>query len=350
MASFIVCGGGDFADLVGMRGTIYTITPNPALDIGGTVDQLIANEKNYVSEETRSAGGNGINAARIARRLGAKVMASGFLGGSVGDEIETLLEKENIPHHFIRISGNTRINLTTSNAKTNCQTRLSFPGPKISRGELKRLINFVNRINKSSIVVIGGSLPKAVDSQHIANLVTKLRKKGVLCLVDMPGPELKNIISARPFFIKPNLNEFQHLIGKEVKSIQSILPFAQKLSEKIEMVCISSVEGGALLVTKSKAWFGRVPKVKVKSTVGAGDSMVGAISAVLLREKIQNKSAEDREIFFNEYGSDLLRWGLAAACATLVKPGIIMGDRNSISRYFQMIDIKEIPSGRMRRR
>ena len=52
---------------------IYTITPNPALDIGGSVEQLITDEKNYVFDEIRSAGGNGINAARVAHHLREKV-------------------------------------------------------------------------------------------------------------------------------------------------------------------------------------------------------------------------------------------------------------------------------------
>ena len=118
---------------------IYLITPNPALDISGTVDQLIADEKNYVTDEIRSAGGNGINAARIAHRLGAKVIASGFLGGPTGDEIKNLLDKENIKHHFVKTVGNTRINLTISNHNTHSQTRLSFPGANIKFNELTTL-------------------------------------------------------------------------------------------------------------------------------------------------------------------------------------------------------------------
>lgn len=125
---------------------IYTITPNPALDIGGTVDQLIADEKNYVLEETRSAGGNGINAARIAHRLGAKVTASGFLGGPTGNEIEKLLDGQNVTHHFVQISGNTRINLTISNHKTHSQTRLSFPGPEIKSVEFRKLQQLCNEV------------------------------------------------------------------------------------------------------------------------------------------------------------------------------------------------------------
>jgi 1-phosphofructokinase family hexose kinase len=321
---------------------IYTITPNPALDIGGTVDRMIADEKNYVLGETRSAGGNGINAARIAHRLGAKVTALGFLGGATGNEIEKLLDGQNVIHNFVRTSGNTRINLTISNCKTHSQTRLSFPGPEIMRAEFRKLQQVCNGFNSSSIVLIGGSLPKGIGPQDIGVLVENLKKRGHVCIVDMPGPHLKTLISYRPFLIKPNLSEFQELIGKNVRSIRTVLPFARELSKSISLVCVSSVEGGALLVTKNKAWFGKIPKVKVRSTVGAGDSMVGAMATALENYKIQKINKESIDMFLDENGSELLRWGLAAACATLVEPGMILGDKKSILKYLPMIEVKEI--------
>jgi 1-phosphofructokinase family hexose kinase len=321
---------------------IYMITPNPALDIGGTVDRLIADEKNYVLDETRSAGGNGINAARIAHRLGAKVTALGFLGGPTGNEIEKLLDEQNLTHHFVRTIGNTRINLTISNHKTHSQTRLSFPGPKIKRAEFRTLQQLCHGFNSSSIVLVGGSLPKGIDARDIGLLVEKLKKRGHFCIVDMPGPHLKTIISCRPILIKPNLREFQELVGKNVQSIRTVLPFARELSKTISLVCVSSVEGGALLVTKNKAWFGTIPKVKVKSTVGAGDSMVGAMAAALWRFKVQKTKKETIDRFLEENGSELLRWGLAAACATLVEQGMILGDKKSILKYQPLIKIKEI--------
>ena len=328
---------------------IYTITPNPALDIGGTVDQLIADEKNYVLGETRSAGGNGINAARIAHRLGAKVTASGFLGGPTGNEIEKLLDGQNVTHHFVRTVGNTRINLTISNHKTYSQTRLSFPGPEIKRAEFRKLQQFCDGFNPSSIVLIGGSLPKGIDARDIGLLVEKLKKRGHFCIVDMPGPHLKTIISCRPHLIKPNLREFQELVGKNVQSIRTVLPFARRLSKSISLVCVSSVEGGALLVTKNKAWFGTIPKVKVRSTVGAGDSMVGAMAAALENYKIQKTNKKNIDMFLEENGSELLRWGLAAACATLVEQGMILGDKKSILKYHPLIKIKEISEYKQRK-
>ncbi len=56
---------------------IISLTPNPALDVSGLVTRLTPNEKSYVTHEIRLPGGNGINAARIAQRLGSKVTVTG---------------------------------------------------------------------------------------------------------------------------------------------------------------------------------------------------------------------------------------------------------------------------------
>ncbi len=99
------------------------------------------------------------------------------------------------------------------------------------------------------------------------------------------------------------------------------------------MQCISSVEGGALLVTKEHAWFGKIPKVKVQSTVGAGDSMVGAMAYAFVKEKrILNAKNCER----------MLRLGLAASCATLSNRGLTMGSASSIKKYSPEIFIEQI--------
>lgn len=309
--------------------TIYTLTLNPALDISGTVEELIPNEKSYVENEIHTPGGNGINAAVIAHRLKGRVVATGFLGGSNGEEIASLLTKEGLRHEFLPIKGRTRMNLTVSNLKTHKQTRLSFPGPQIKRVELKELESYLSKLTEQDSILIGGSLPPGVSTQFVSSLVKKLSKRGVKCLVDMPGKSLKEIISSKPYFIKPNLIEFQDLTGKKVETVARILPLVKKLNDEIPLICVSSVEGGAILVNKTKAWFGKLPKVKIRSTVGAGDSMVGAIAAQLARDP-------DTPL------DDLLRYGLAASCATLTEEGMVLGSRKSIEAYRSKILISEI--------
>ena len=48
-------------ETIDMRKYICTLTPNPALDLGGIADKIVPNEKSYVHDEKRYPGGNGIN-------------------------------------------------------------------------------------------------------------------------------------------------------------------------------------------------------------------------------------------------------------------------------------------------
>lgn len=309
---------------------IITITPNPALDLSGFVDNLIPNEKSYVYQELRSPGGNAINAARVIHHLKVPVLASGFLGGGVGAEIEEMLREEGVQQQFIHIQGNTRISVTVSNRKTHLQTRLSFSGPTIKIEEKKKLIQFVSSIRAPSLLVVGGSLPPGISSDDIAKLVRKVRKLNVPVIVDMPGLLLKEVIRARPILIKPNLTEFQLLVGKKVVSKQSVIHEAQKLIESVPLICISSVEGGALLITPQGSWFGTIPRIKIKTTVGAGDSMVGAMAAYLWKQKALIQ------------GEELLRWGLASATATLSLPGLALGSSQLIRSFLSKVKIIQI--------
>jgi 1-phosphofructokinase family hexose kinase len=318
---------------------IYTVTPNATLDLGGMVERLIPNEKNYVSEETRFPGGNAINAARILKRLGAPVLATGFLGGGVGIEVEALLRKEGIKTDFVKIKDSTRIGLTVSNEKTHLQTRLSFPGPIIRPQEWKDLFGKVIQIKPPGIVVIGGSLPPGIATAQIGTLIRTLGERGIPCMVDMPGPILRTILSAGPAFLKPNLLEFQELVGKRVISRASVLREARKLNRHVSIVCVSSIEGGALFITPKAAWFGRTPRVKVKTTVGAGDSMVGAIAARLWTALDKGNGFDT---ISNKAMGELLRWGLAAAAASLETNGTELGSTEQIRAHYRKTKVSQI--------
>jgi fructose-1-phosphate kinase PfkB-like protein len=125
---------------------IYTITPNPALDLNGTVEKIVPNEKTYVHHETRFPGGNAINAARMIKKFGQPVIASGFLGGEIGKEVTALLKHEGIRCQFIQIQNHTRINITVSTQKTHLQTRFSFPGPQIQAQEIHDLNQWIQKL------------------------------------------------------------------------------------------------------------------------------------------------------------------------------------------------------------
>lgn len=308
---------------------IYAVTFNPALDVSGVVDELIPNEKCYVHDEIHTPGGNGINAGIIAHRLKSNVIMTGFLGGANGDEIKRLLDREEVSHHFVKIKAKTRMNISVLNKDDHRQTRLSFPGPSILKIESESLRSLLQRVTADDIVILGGSFTPCLDVTYAQRLIRNLRRRGIRCLVDMPGEYLKDIMNAKPDFIKPNLVEFQKLVGKKVRTIKEVLPIAKEFLDSVPLICISSVEGGALLINKDETWYGRIPPVKIHSTVGAGDSMVGAMAS--LWDQKLDVSVEE-----------LLRMGLASSCATLTERGLILGSRKSILKYRSKIFLKRL--------
>ena len=308
---------------------IYTVTFNPALDVSGVVEEIIPDEKCYVNNEIKCAGGNGINAGIVASRLGAKVLLTGFLGGVNGQEIRRLLNEEKNICRFISIENETRMNVTISNLQTNKQTRLSFPGPRIHKLEWSRLRSYLEGLeSRNRIMIIGGSLPPGVSSSMVNSLVRDLSAKGFYVMVDMPSQNLKRIIKAKPDFIKPNLKEFQELTHSRVYKKASVIKMIRGLLDYVPLICVSSVEGGAILASKDEAWFGITPKLSIRSTVGAGDSMVGAIATELIKPEYRLNRA--------------LQLGLAASCATLTEPGLTLGQKSSIEKFFTKIKIQKL--------
>lgn len=312
-----------------MKPGIFTFTPNPVLDLGGVVKKVIPDEKVYVANETRSPGGNGINAARIVSRLGGPVRLSGFLGGGIGEELKQLLGKEKLAQDFISISENTRIGITVSSLDSHTQTRFSFHGPKIKPTEKEAFKNFLKRMPAKSLLLIGGSLPPGLTIKDIKDFIAIAERNGTKTIVDCPGTVLKGVVRSRPLMIKPNLLEFQEMTGSRAETIESVRAAAKKLTRFIPIVCISSVENGALLVTKDEAWFGRIPKIKINSVVGAGDSMVGSMAYYIWQHGLTN------------FG-DMLRWGLAASCASLSHKGTDLGQANEIKRYYKKTKVTQV--------
>lgn len=309
---------------------IYSITFNPSLDLSATVEDLIPNEKSYVEEKVITPGGNGINAGIIAARMGGKVSLGGFLGGNNGESLRELLLKMKMNLSFIKIKNENRMNITIGNKHTHKQTRLSFEGPEILPSEWKKFKKTFESLRPDKdIVILGGSLPPGITIRMIRDLIKLLKRRKIFCMVDLPAKELKSIISSRPDFIKPNLEEFHVLTGSRGKTIREVYNKIQKLQKYIPLICVSSVEGGAMLVQGNEIWFGKTPRIKIRTSVGAGDSMVGAMAYAL--SKHQGVTLQE-----------LLRFGLSASSATLTEPGLSLGSSTSIQRYYKKISIRRI--------
>ena len=89
---------------------ILTLTLNPSVDISYPLNHLELDTVNRVSTTRKTAGGKGLNVARVIAQLGQKVAGSGFLGGDLGNFIAKKLSGDNIENWFMQISGTTTEN------------------------------------------------------------------------------------------------------------------------------------------------------------------------------------------------------------------------------------------------
>jgi 1-phosphofructokinase family hexose kinase len=320
---------------------ILTITPNPALDICGTAEHLVPNEKNYIRDEVHFPGGNGINVARVLTRLKVPTLATGFLGGAIGDEIRHLLDEENVAQDFVSIFESTRQSITINQLKSHCQTRLSFSGPSIRVSEARKLVSRIKQnVSPLGLTMIGGSLPKHYDVAQVRHLISAAKRHGRWVALDVPSSTLVSLVSAQPDLIKPNLFEFNEMMGERARTIREVVCAAQPLLKNVRWVCVSSVEGGAVMMTRHAAWFGKGEVIRARSSVGAGDSMVAGMLYQL--SKVSGTLSKEDACYSDSLCSNMLRWGISSGMATAASPTGHLGSASKIKTYLQKVSVNRL--------
>ena len=255
---------------------IYTVTLNPALDHFIGVDGLVVNDANRVKSECLYAGGKGIDVSRALRHLGGGSMALGFIGGHNGRTMVDLLKAEGVTCYFTPITGETRRDIVVCTGKPRTQTMLNAPGPAVTPVEWHAFLTHLRLLDlREAYVVVSGSLPRGVPADAYYQIITLVQKLGARAILDADGPCLREGLKAKPFAIKPNLNELRRAVRKPLRTDAEIVAAAATLNRSgVEVVLVSCGRRGLLVVSDGARIRAVPPPVKVRSTVGAGDSAV----------------------------------------------------------------------------
>ena len=87
---------------------IVTITPNPAVDLSTSVENILPTRKLRGMSQRRDPGGGGVNVARVIKRLGGQVSAIYPVGGGMGALLRELLDGEGVASRTFAIAGLTQ--------------------------------------------------------------------------------------------------------------------------------------------------------------------------------------------------------------------------------------------------
>ena len=266
---------------------ITTITLNASIDKAYFLDNEISpGSVMRVKKFRNSAGGKGINVARVISQCGEEVKATGLVGGYNGECLKDLLKKDKVCGDFISIGGETRCCINVLDYK-NESTEFLEPGPYVTDAEIDEFINKLEEItSESRVVTISGSAPNGVDATIYEKIINYLKKIDKKVILDTSGDFLKNGINAAPTMVKPNKEELENLFGKQIEDTDDYEKCAQYLMRKgIKYVVISLGGEGSLLYCEDGVYKATPPNVVALNTVGCGDSMVGAFAIGLDKEK-----------------------------------------------------------------
>lgn len=259
---------------------IVTVTLNPALDKTMEIDDFSVERVNREKKSRVDAGGKGINVSKVIKELGGASIATGFLAGNSGNFIKEQLDQFGIQNDFVFTNGETRTNLKVVDLKNKTYTDINENGPIISEEDLKNVENKMNKyLVDGSVLVLSGSIPKNLNKDLYYKMIISAKEIGAKVILDADGELLKEGLQAGPYLVKPNIDELERLYGVKLKTNEEIIECAKKLfNYGIEVVVVSLGGEGSIFITKDNTAMVEPIKVDVKSTVGAGDSMVAALA------------------------------------------------------------------------
>lgn len=264
---------------------ILTITLNPSVDISYPLEQFKLDDVNRVQDVSKTAGGKGLNVARVLHQLQGDVAASGFLGGSLGDFIRRQLENSGIHDFFTPIDGETRNCIAVIHEGK--QTEILESGPNITDQEADRFLEQLSKqIEQIEMVTISGSLPKGLPDDFYQKILDVADRHETPVLLDTKGELLAKTLQGehKPFLIKPNEDELADLTGQSLDDEAQVVDVLNdSIFSNAPNVVVTLGARGALVKQDDRIYRAFAPSIQAVNPVGSGDSVVAGFAAGLSR-------------------------------------------------------------------
>lgn len=312
-----------------MNPYVVTVTLNPALDKTVTLDKLKVGGLNRVGNIRVDPGGKGVNVAKVLNKFGVNVVAAGLIAGFQGQLLLQYLEEERIKSRFIKVQGETRVNMKIIEEQTETMTEINEAGFAVNNKALEEFEEELSGLlEQASLLVLSGSLPRGVQDSVYRKYIELAKGRGVKTILDADGDVLKEGIKALPYAIKPNIHELEKLFGRKMADDMEITRAARQLiHEGINLVIVSKGAEGAVVLDKNVTYSVKPFPIIPKSTVGAGDSMVAALAYTLMNNKPL---------------CDIARWVTTAGTVTASKPGTQVCEIGEVQQFLDQVQLAKL--------
>ena len=307
---------------------ICAVCLNPCIDRTVEIERFTYGGMNRILTSREDGCGKGVNVALVARELGMESACIGYLFEENGELISERLKEAGAQEDCIWLPGRVRTNMKVFDRENSRITEINESGAFISEKNRARMVELVLQwAALCDTMVFTGSLPPGCPPDFYRTLMEAVEGR-CRCVLDAEGEKLTRGLEAKPFLIKPKQYELELRAGRELKSVQDIKRAALEcIEEGVSIVAVSLGGDGAFITDGERSYFAPVVPVPVRSTVGAGDSMVtGFLHGLALGEDLPG----------------VFRRGVAAGTAAVTTEGTQLLTRALYEEMLERVAIEEV--------
>ena len=313
---------------------IYTVTLNPAIDRTLLLDgNLIPGDVNRATLKKVSAGGKGINCAEAAGSMGIPTAAYCIVGSDNVNEFQESTKGLSTHIRMLKRPGLTRTCIKMY-GKNNLTTECNEKGDRISSKEMNNFLSMlmqdIQNEGKPEFILLSGSIPPGAESGLYADMAALFHRFGIRVMLDCDGEALEKGICAGVFLVKPNLSEFEAFCRRPLSTIEEIVEAAENAAKQYHTRILVTIGAqGMIYCDETSCYQVTVPSLTCKTTVGAGDTVLGVLAGGLARGLTMDKA---------------LQLAAAAACAKVTAEPGLFPRQSDVTPFLSQIEVVSLKS------
>jgi 1-phosphofructokinase family hexose kinase len=269
---------------------LLVATPNLCVDRTQTIADLVPGAVMRALAVEVSAGGKGVNIARVVRAHGRQATLVGLVADNDRAHLLGLLKSEGADVVDVPIPGDVRMAMIMIERPGGRTTVLNEPGSTISAQSWQDYREAVERaLPGHTVLACSGSLPPGAPGDAYGQLVELAHRAGIPALVDTAPAALLGSLASGPDLVTPNLQEAEAAISGGSGSVlaDADTDVRERATAAALTLCelgaraaaVTAGAEGVALVSADSGQVRWVPTVQVDvvSAVGAGDSFLAGV-------------------------------------------------------------------------
>jgi 1-phosphofructokinase/tagatose 6-phosphate kinase len=167
---------------------------------------------------------------------------------------------------------------------TGIHTEINERGPSVSAHEFDLFEEKLLYLARgASVCVFAGSLPRGVEPDSYAALIRRVRKLGVMTIVDTDGDPLRLAVRAEPDVVSPNELEAEELVGHEFNDDDDRANAVVEICRQGASEAIMTMPDGCYAYMRvdghSVLYRATIAPLEARSPIGSGDAFLAGFVA-----------------------------------------------------------------------